>query len=289
MDVDLLRAFVGVAERRSFTHAASALNRTQSSVSVQVKRLEELVGAPLLERSRRHVALTPAGEDFLSYARRILALGEEAVDRLRGQDLAGAVRIGVMEDYGTFIMPALVASFAARHPGVRIEMETGLTASMPKRLGLDFDLVIAMHAAGHESGYLLWREQAVWAGSPDAGHLAKVDVLPLALYPAGCLFRRWATEALDHTGRRWRLAFVSHSQAAVEAICAQGLAVTVVKRRTFSGALRLLDAADDLPTLPSADIRLHEAKALSPAARGFAEHIRQSFADASEANAAEWK
>ena len=145
-------------------------------------------------------------------------------------------------------------------------METGLTATMPARLGEAYDLVIAMHPHGRGEGEFLRREQAVWATS--ASHASKQqEPLPVALYPQGCLFRKWAMEALDAAKRPWRLAFVSHSLAAVEVVAAQGLAVTVVKAGTFPPSLRLLSEQDGLPRLPAADICLHRATDLSPAAR----------------------
>jgi DNA-binding transcriptional LysR family regulator len=151
-------------------------------------------------------------------------------------------------------------------------METGLTATMADRLGSSFDLVIAIHPEGRGGGEFLRREQAVWAAG--ASHpVEELDPLPVALYPQGCLFRKWAVEALDKARRPWRLAFVSHSLAAVEAIAAQGLAVTVVKSGTFPSTLRALSARDGMPKLPAADIRLHRASNLSHAASLLADHL----------------
>lgn len=166
----------------------------------------------------------------------------------------------------------MLASFVAAYPRIHIEMETGLTARMPERLGEDFDLVIAMHPEGQGGGELLRREQAVWATAVSHS-VESQDPLPVALYPQGCLFRQWATEALDASGRPWRLAFVSHSLGAVESIAAQGLAVTVVKSGTFPPRLRALSERDGMPRLPGADIRLHRAKGLSRAAGLLGDHI----------------
>jgi DNA-binding transcriptional LysR family regulator len=201
-------------------------------------------------------------------------LNDEAVGKLREHKVEGRVRLGVMEDYGTMVVPKLLASFIAEYPHINVEMETGLTGSMPSRLGNEFDLVIAMHPKGHGDGEILRREQAIWAGSLDHA-VADLDPLPLALYPQGCLFRKWAMEALDAMKRPWRLAFVSHSQAAVEAVVAQGLAVTVVKAGTFPQRLRPLYVDDGMPRLPDADIRLHRAPGLSPAAALLASHLTE--------------
>ncbi len=273
LDPELLQAFVAVADHRSFTRAAATLNRTQSAVSMQIKRLEDRIGVELFHRTKANVDLSSAGEGLLGYARRILTLNEEAVARLREQRIEGVVRLGVMDDYGTAIVPPLLASFLAGYPRIHVEMETGLTASMPARLGEAYDLVIAMHPAGRGGGEFLRREQAVWASSAEHP-VEKQDPLPVALYPQGCLFRRWAMEALDAAKRRWRLAFVSHSLAAVEAIAAQGLAVTVVKRGTFPSRLRVLTERDGLPPLPTADICLHRSANLSRAGTLLADHLR---------------
>jgi len=272
LDPELLAAFIAVADHRSFTRAAAALNRTQSAVSMQIRRLEERLGVDLFRRSKAQVDLSPSGEGLLGYARRILVLNEEAVGRVREHTVEGVVRLGVMDDYGTFVIPPLLGSFVGGYPRIKVAMETGLTSTMVGRLGKDFDLVIAMHAQGSGDGEFLRREQAVWAASPS--HPIEIsDPLPLALYPQGCLFRKWAIDALDDTRRRWRLAFISHSLTAVESIAAQGLAVTVVKSGTFPAKLRHLSARQGLPALPAGDIRLHRARRLSPAAALLADHL----------------
>jgi DNA-binding transcriptional LysR family regulator len=278
LDPDLLRAFVAVADHRSFTRAAVTLNRTQSAVSMQIKRLEDRLGAELFNRTKANVDLSAAGEGLLGYARQILNLNEEAVGRLAERKVEGVVRLGVMDDYGTCVVPALLASFLAGYPRIHVEMETGLTSSMPARLGEAYDLVIAMHPQGRGEGEFLRREQAVWATS--ASHAVEQQApLPVALYPQGCLFRKWAIEALDAARRPWRLAFVSHSLAAVEAVAAQGLAVTVVKAGTFPPKLRLLSEHDGLPELPAADICLHRATNLSPAGALLADHLRTGISN----------
>jgi DNA-binding transcriptional LysR family regulator len=276
LDPDLLEAFVAVADHRSFTRAAATLNRTQSAVSMQIKRLEDRLDVELFNRTKANVDLSAAGERLLGYARRILTLNEEAIGRLAERKVEGVVRLGVMDDYGTFIIPPLLANFLAGYPKIHIEMETGLTSSMPARLGEAYDLVIAMHPEGRGEGEFLRREQAVWAAAPSQT-VEDLEPLPVALYPQGCLFRKWAIEALDAAKRPWRLAFVSHSLGAVESVVAQGLAVTVVKAGTFPPKLRPLSHRDGMPALPAADIRLHRAANLSPAGALLADHLRTNI------------
>ena len=148
LDPDLLQAFLAVADHRSFTRAAVALNRTQSAVSMQVKRLEEQLHAELFHRTKANVDLSAAGERLLGYARRILSLNEEAVGRVREHKVEGRVRLGVMDDYGTLVVPPLLASFVANYPLIDVEMETGLTSTMTDRLGKAYNIVIAMHPRG---------------------------------------------------------------------------------------------------------------------------------------------
>jgi len=276
LDPDLLKAFLSVAEHRSFTRAAATLNRTQSAVSVQIRRLEERLGIKLFQRAREGVAPTAAGDELLLYARRLLDLNAEAVDALCARKREAVVRLGVMDDYGTIVIPPLLARFAQNHPEIRVEIETGLTATMPARLGEAYDLVIAMHPEGRGDGELLRREQAVWAAARTYRAEAQ-DTLPVALYPPGCLFRQWAADALDAAGRPWRLAFVSRTLAAVEAIAAQGLAITVVKAGTLPSRLRVV--SNGLPPLPAADIRLHRARNLSQPAALLADHLRLGISE----------
>jgi DNA-binding transcriptional LysR family regulator len=245
---------------------------------MQIKRLEDRLGAELFNRTKANVDLSAAGEGLLGYARRILALNEEAVGRIAERKIEGVVRLGVMDDYGTCVVPPLLASFVAGYPHIHVEMETGLTSSMPARLGEAYDLVIAMHPEARGDGEFLRREQAVWATS--ASHqVERQQPLPMALYPQGCLFRKWAIDALDTARRPWRMAFVSHSLAAVEAVAAQGLAVTVVKAGTFPPKLRLLSDQEGMPRLPAADICLHRATDLSPAATLLADHLRTGISN----------
>jgi DNA-binding transcriptional LysR family regulator len=276
LDPDLLQAFVAVADNRSFTRAANLLNRTQSAVSMQIKRLEERLGTELFHRTKATVDLTSAGDGLLSYARRILSLNEEAIGRLRQHHVEGRVRLGVMDDYGTLVLPALLARFIALYPRIHVEMETGLTSGMVGRLGDAYDLVIAMHPEGHREGELLRRDQAIWATSA-AHRVWETDPLPVALYPHGCLFRRWAIEALDRSERAWRLAFISHNLSAVEAIAAQGLAVTVVKSSFQPARLQVLSGEHGLPPLPAAEIRLHRAPSLSKAGALLADRLSEAM------------
>jgi DNA-binding transcriptional LysR family regulator len=280
INTDLMRAFVAVAERRSFTRAAHDLHRTQAAISMQVKRLEQLTGARLFERGGRRVTLTVEGERLLGYARRMVALSDEALQCMAESRLAGTVRLGVMEDYAAELLPPVLNRFLAAHPKVVVEVETGMTPGLLQHLGEGFQLVLAMHPAGTAPGELVRRERSVWAGARGFDVHARTP-LPLALGPQTCLVRQWVLSALDRAGRSWRLAYVSPSFCTIAASVAAGLAVSVFRASTFPSSLRVLGPRDGLPALPETDIALHRAPDLPREARALAEHLLDSLRDTS--------
>lgn len=258
IDLALLRAFLAVAEGGSFTVASRRLNLTQSAVSMQIRRLEDIVGGALFERNSRNVSLGLRGESLLSQARRMISLNDETLALMRGDTFSGRVRIGAIEDYAVHALPAMLAHFMAQHPNMVVEVETGFTPNLLERLGDEFDMVLAMHPAGAGRGEVVRHERAVWLGSRlHACH--GQAVLPLALHQPGCQFRAAALTALDHAARRWRLAYISQSLGAIDGAVAAGLAVTVGKAGLQAKGLDILTEADGLPALPSFEIALHRA------------------------------
>ena len=272
MKSELLKAFVTVAEQRSFTRAATVLHLTQSAMSMQVKRLECSLGVELFHRSARRVELSAAGCKLLNYARRILALNDEAVLQVSTAPEEGTLRIGVMEDYGGLVLHPTLMRLGAAAPGATVEVVTGLTSLMLERLGTDYDVVIAMHAAGYGGGVFLRTEQAVWAAGPGY-QVSASDTLELALYRPGCLLRAWATEALDAVGRPWRLSFVGESSGAVQAIAAKSKMLTVAKSSMFPRPLRPIGAGHGLPRLPAGEVRLHRSPRLPRSAGIFTDRL----------------
>ena len=277
IDTDLLRCFVTIAECRSFTRAAAALFRTQSTISTQMRRLEELTGQTLLQRSPQEVLLTRAGEDFLGYARRIVALHDEALDVVAAQAVAGPVRLAVMDDYATVVLPEALARFVRSHPGVELEVTTGFTRDLMSRLGEEFDLVLATQKSGDGRGRVLRSERTAWACS-DRFAWSLEQPLRLALLTAPNMYREWALAALNEAGISWRILFSSSSIGAVEAMAASGACVTVVKAGTARAGLRLLDAGDGLPALPGSEIALHSpAGGSRPAVRALATFLEAAL------------
>src|ERR1700690_4048365 len=182
LDFELLRAFVAVADHGGFNGAAERLNLTQSTISQQIKRLELETKRPLFRRTTRSVALTDDGEMLLGDARRLLQLEEAARLRLSAPRLAGTVRLGVVEEVAGGTLPPALGRFAAIHPGVKLEVQIGVSADLIEQLNAGrLDVVFAKRPLGTSRGRLLWREPLVWAAA-DTFELIPGAAPPLALY-----------------------------------------------------------------------------------------------------------
>lgn len=278
LPLDLLRTFVAAADSRSFTRAGKAVSRTQSAVSMQVKRLEDLAGQPLFARGGRDVALTPEGEALLPYARRILRLHDEAVSALARPEMAGLVRLGSPDDFAARFLPPILARFAQTFPRVQVYVRTEPSSRLLADLGRgELDLVIATLPDLARGGELIAREPVVWATS--ARHLAhEQEPLPLAVFHKGCFYRQWAEQALDTAGRDYRVAYVSPSIAGLQAAMFAGLAVAPIGLSTVPEGARLLTAEEGFPPLPTASITLHRRlDGRTPAVDGLAEHVAEAF------------
>ncbi len=276
LDLDLLRAFVAVTETGSFTRAAHRLGRVQSAVSMQIKRLEALVGARLFERRRGAVVLAGQGEVLLAHARRMLALNEEALADLGRTAVAGGVRLGSADTASVFL-PDILARFAQSYPRAQLEVRCDRSWHILDALEAgDLDLALATQRCGRSGGEVVRHEPLVWVTA--APHLAEQTVLPLALFAQGCDYRQAAMQALDGAGRHWRMAYNRTSVHGVRAAVAAGVAVAALPRSTVDRGMRVLGAEDGLPPLPDYEIFLHLAAGApaAPVAR-LAEIIREDL------------
>ncbi len=266
--LDLLRAFVTVVESRGFSRAAHRLRRGQSAVSLQIKRLEDILGVKLLERTPRHLALTSEGEQLLDHARRLLRLHDEVVARFTDRELAGVVRLGAPEDFATSHLPTVLAKFARAHPRVALEVTCELTLEVLERFragGLDIALV-KREPLGAIGGIRVWREPLVWVAA-DRQIAERDEPLPLIVSPRPCVYRKRATDALDAMGRPWRIVYICGSLAGTHAAVRAGLGVTVLPKEMVPPDLTILnDDALGLPDLKDTELALIEAPDLSPAA-----------------------
>mgnify|MGYP001467603115 CR=1 FL=1 len=277
LDPDLLRTFVAIVDAGGFTPAARQVHRTQSAVSMQVRRLEEALGRPLFQRDGRGVQLTPDGEALLGYARRLLKLHDEAVAALTRPDLSGLVRIGTPDDYVGRFLPEILVRFARTFPRVQVEVNCEPSVTLRRLLAEDrLDLALLTCSPGAETGEVLRREPTVWATAER--HLAhEDDPLPLAMFQHGCPFRDWALASLNRLGRPYRLAYTSASISGVLAAVTAGLAVTVLCRSVLPAGVRPLGAEEGFPPLPTASITLHRGSRISAVAECLAGYMREGF------------
>ena len=260
LDIDQLRTFVAIAETGSFTRAADEVHRTQSAVSMQMKRLEERVGRPVFERDGRQSRLTADGQRLLEYARRILQLNDEAVSALAEPELAGSIRLGLPDDYADRLLPRVLAAFARSHPAIEINVACEQSTSIFQRVEEGrLDLGIVTHGDCGGLGEIFRREPLYWVASEQ--HCAEeIDPLPLALGPRTCSWRRAALAALDRAGRSYRVAYVSPSAAALSGAVLAGLAISVLPESAVRNEMRVFKSADGFPALPPCDIAYLRAR-----------------------------
>lgn len=280
LDIDLLRAFVSVADLGSFTRAADALLRRQSTLSLQIKRLEDGLGRRLLDRSSRSVRPTAEGDALLGHARQMLELNDRMVASLDGPALAGTVRLGTPEDFATTHLPEVLARFAQAYPAVQLEVTCDLTLTLMGRFRQgDFDLVLVKREPERSSrGVRVWREPLVWVvarhpGLPDRGPL------PLVVSPPPCVYRKRATDSLARARRAWRVAYSCASLAGQHAAVKAGLGVTVLPKDMVPAGLAAVERRAGLPDLHDTEIALLAARGLSAPARRLHDHIVHSLED----------
>ena len=280
VDTALLRTFHVLAMTGSFTRTAERVGRTQSAVSQQIQKLEDIVGRPLLVRSRRHVGLTTAGELLLGYARQVLDLLDQAFGKMASPGMLGDVRFGSPEDFATFFLPDILARFIHRHPSVRLRTNCELTLRLIEGFQRgEYDLVVIKQEPGrsYPGSRPIMREKLVWVGAggdPAAG--AVVDGgARLVLSPEPCVYRKRALESLDQAGVPWTLVYTSPSLAGAAAAVRARLGVTVLPRNMIPPGLLPVDGDHRLPDLEETEIGLLSRADASLAVATFAEYVAE--------------
>lgn len=276
IDSEVLRTFVAIADEGGFTKAGERVNRTQSAVSMQMKRLEEdVLGRRLFERDGRQVKLTAEGQILLGYARRILKLHNEVFTTLREPHMVGTVRIGTPDDYAMRFLPGILSGFSQAFPLVQVEVHCESSLQLMQRK--DLDLTIVTREPGREVGQLLRQERFVWAEA-EGFFLHEQAPVPLAMFNTDCFCRIWACNALDAAQKPYRIAYSSPSLAAIMAAVGVGLAVTAQLQSLLTPGLRIIGEAEGMPLLPVASIMLlRNPDTRSPMLDALAEHIVEGF------------
>lgn len=277
LDIDLVRTFATVARLGSFTQAADRLGRQQSTISLQIARLETAVDTKLLERSPRSVRLTTEGELFLDYAQRMLDLNDEAVSRFSEPLMTGVVRLGTPEDFATRHLPDVLARFAQAYPSVTLEVTCDLTLILVDRFRKgDFDLVLVKQEPTVKAqGIRVWREPLVWVcGSRD--FLDHEGPVPLVVSPPPCVYRKRAITALDRARKAWRISYTCGALSGTLAAVKAGLGIAVLPKDMVPDGLHAVGGTR-LPDLKDTEIALLQASKLSMPAQRLKEHIVRSL------------
>lgn len=280
LDIDLLRSFMAVAQAGTLSGAAVRVGRTQSALSMQMQRLEDAAGQPLLHRTGRGVRLTSQGERLLAHAQRILTHHDEALADLAGTGLAGTLCFGCPDDYAAAFLPHLLRGFARLHPLALVEVVCASTPRLRERLAeraLDMALVSVPADETPLPGAfpVMRREPLVWVASAGMSP-ADCDPLPLALSDPDVLDHQAARQGLEALGRRYRVAYASGSLTGLAAVVRAGSAVAVLTRCAVPADLQVLAPSQGLPTLPVLGITIAFAgRRPSPLAAAFAAHIRE--------------
>lgn len=277
LDLDQLKTFVAIVHEGSFTRAADAVHKTQSAVSMQMRRLEERVGKPLFFRDGRQSRLTDDGERLLAFARRMVKLNDEALAAFDETELVGRVRLGTPDDYADRFLPEILARFSRSHARAEATVvcaPSPMLVEMVEHEELDLAIITQASVRGLE---IIRREPLLWVG-PQRGGVHEEDPLPLALGRPVCNWRRQAVEALESIGRRYRVLYSSWNSIAVGAAVTAGLAVSVLPESALRPGIRVLGEAEGLPKLPICEIGLLRSRVnTSQVADALAGHIISSL------------
>ena len=284
LDVDQLKTLIAIVDTGSFTRAADVVFKTQSAVSMQMKRLEERIGRPIFLRDGRGAKLTEDGERLLDYARRIVHISREAVSAFSGDALTGRVRLGLPDDYAERYLPEILARFSRSNPFVEVTVVCEPSDYLTDLVARDeVDLAIITHTSRKPAGEVIRQEPLMWVTSQRA-MTHEEETLPLALSHPACVWREAAIAKLEEIGRPHRVLYSSRNFAAIGAAVLAGLAVTVLPESAIRSGMRVLGTAEGFPALPSCKIALlRNPGAFTETVEALADHIVASLDNMSSA------
>ena len=274
LDTDQLRSFAAIVDTGSFTRAADRVNKTQSAVSMQIRRLEEQLGRPLFAKQGRGVRLTEDGEKLIDYARQMLQIEAAAFASVSRKALAGRIRFGIPDDYSENFLPEIVTRFTRRHPLVEITVVCESSTMLADRVASG-ELDMALISGGGSLDIEVLREEPLrWVTAANC-RTHELRPLPMALSSPTCCWRRAATSALDEAGIPWRQLLASANLAAIAPVVQAGIALTVLPASSMRVGMRALGEHEGLPPLPMNCIGIVEGKEMRSAeAKALAEEIR---------------
>ncbi|MDE3027372.1 MAG: LysR family transcriptional regulator [Paracoccaceae bacterium] len=257
LPTDLLRTFVAVVELGGHSRAGVLLGRSQPAISLQIRRLEELVRAPILAHEGRTIHPTPAGEALLSYAREMIRINDEAIRYFHRSDMSGVLRIGIPTDYAASFLQSTLTTFIRQHPEVELEIHCDLSRELQKQLSADrLDIIVAtMQAARMPYLSRSWMEQPIWVAG-DGVKPSTTRPVPLGAHLEGCDYRSRMIEALDGMERRWRIVYSGPGIAGLQNAVMNGLCVTALTQATLLDGMRILTEEEGFPKLETLRVGL---------------------------------
>ena len=278
LDSDLLRTFLAVHETRSFTRAADTVGRTQSAVSLQIKRLEGILGQPLFTRGGRGVELTRSGTELLVNARRVVALLDQTVAAFQTPQLGGLVRIGLPEEYGHIVVGRALNTFSKLHPNVDCTARYGHSSENLNRVvSGELDLAVVFDWQEDSGGELLMIDPTVWATSDEHNTHVR-SPLPIALYVNSGWCTEYALGSLKEKKVKFRTVYTSDTSSGLKLAVLSGLAVAPLSRSNIPAGARELTEEDGFQQIDASRVVLHRnARSDSEAVSGMAAAIREAF------------
>ncbi len=258
LPTELLRTFVNVAELGGFSKAGSQIGRSQPAVSLQIKRLEEILDAELLVRNGRQLKVTEKGEILLSYARQILKLNDQAISSLTQPKVTGHIRLGIPNEFAISFLPDILGKFSNTHPEISLEVTCDLTTNLMQMLkNKNLDMIVAIHKPDDKlpNNAERWDEELVWVVGEDQS-LQNDAPLPLVVAPEGCVYRNTIIHTLNSHHTPWRIVYTSTSYGGIQAAVMAGLGVTALARSTVPKGLKIIESGKGFPPLPSTFISL---------------------------------
>ena len=278
LDMDCLRTFVAIIQSGSFAAASVRIGRTQSAVSLQIRRLETQLGVSVFHKAGRRMVLSPEGERLLPTAQRILQLNDSIVGEFASPSLSGEVSLGSIQDFSDTILSEILSRFDRAYPKVRIVVKvdrTGVLAQAIERS--DLDLAIGVHGLSRRRDLIIRREKMIWIGGEDT-RLEPDGRVPLVVFESPCSFRDAAIKALNQAGRGWDIVYTSPSLSGLRAAVEAGLGVTVRTPLSLSSGIKALPGSSSLPRLPEIHFGLYEGSELSEAAVQLKEQVIEVIA-----------
>lgn len=279
LNSDLLRTFHAVARTGSVTEGAARIFRSQSAASLQIKKLEDLLGQPVFERHGRGVILTEAGERLLPVAKEVMGILDATLRDLTADDLNGKIRFGIPDDESKETLSSIIGAFAQSHPRVELEVTCALSTGFPAALSNgSLDLAVYELAQPPTGMEVLRRERTCWMMSRHVDLLSQ-ETIPVALFDRDCWWRDSALAGLKASGRRYRVVYSSQSAAGVAAAIGAGIAIGVMGERSLAPDLKRLGPAEGFGNLPISCLVLTRGEgADNPAIRALETAVRQAFA-----------